>query len=66
MSTKEKNSQAKRIYDKPSKTWFEVTPEQYAEFDRWRTNKIQPSMAQFVEISRLLQVDIKELLEVEF
>ena len=39
MSTKEKNSQAKRIYDKPSKTWFEVTPEQYAEFDRWRTNK---------------------------
>ena len=33
---------------------------------RWRTNKIQPSMAQFVEISRLLQVDIKELLEVDF
>lgn len=33
---------------------------------RWRTNKIQPSMAQFVEIARLLQVDIKDLLEVEF
>ncbi len=33
---------------------------------RWKTNKIQPSMAQFVEIARLLQVDIKELLEVEF
>lgn len=33
---------------------------------RWKTNKIQPSMAQFVEISRLLQVDIKELLEVDF
>lgn len=33
---------------------------------RWKTNKIQPSMSQFVEISRLRQVDIKELLEVEF
>ena len=28
--------------------------------------KIQPSMAQFVEIARLLQVDIKDLLEVDF
>ena len=27
---------------------------------RWKTNKIQPSMAQFVEIARLLQVDIKD------
>lgn len=26
---------------------------------RWRTNKIQSSMAQFVEIASLLQVDIK-------
>lgn len=33
---------------------------------RWKTNKIQPSMAQFVEIARLLQVDIKDLLEVNF
>lgn len=33
---------------------------------RWKTNKIQPSMAQFVEITRLLQVDIKDLLEVNF
>ena len=33
---------------------------------RWKTNKIQPSMPQFVEISRLLQVDIKDLLEVDF
>ena len=33
---------------------------------RWKTNKIQPSMSQFVEIARLLQVDIKDLLEVEF
>lgn len=32
---------------------------------RWKTNKIQPSMAQFVDIARLLQVDIKDLLEVE-
>ena len=31
---------------------------------RWKTNKIQPSMAQLVEIARLLQVDIKDLLEV--
>lgn len=33
---------------------------------RWKTNKIQPSMSQFVEIVRLLQVDIKDLLEVDF
>ena len=32
---------------------------------RWKTNKIQPSMAQFVEIARMLQVDIKDLLEVD-
>ena len=32
----------------------------------WKPNKIQPSMAQFVEIARLLQVDIKDLLEVDF
>ena len=33
---------------------------------RWKTNKTQPSMAQFVKIACLLQVDIKELLEVDF
>ncbi len=33
---------------------------------RWKTNKIQPSMSQFVEIAKLLQVDIKDLLEVNF
>ena len=33
---------------------------------RWKTNKTQPSMSQFIEIARLLQVDIKELLEVDF
>lgn len=32
---------------------------------RWKTNKIQPSMAQFIEIARLLQVDIKDLLEMD-
>lgn len=32
----------------------------------WKTNKIRLSMAQFVEIARLLQVDIKDLLEVNF
>ena len=31
----------------------------------WKTNKTQPSIAQFVEIARLLQVDIKDLLEVD-
>lgn len=33
---------------------------------RWKTNKIQLSIAQFVEIARLLQVDIKDLLDVDF
>ena len=33
---------------------------------RWKTNKILPYMAQFVEIARLLRVDIKDLLEVDF
>ena len=33
------NVNGKRIYDKQTKTWFEVTPEHYAEFDQWRTNK---------------------------
>lgn len=28
---------------------------------RWKTNKVQPSMAQFVEIAQLLKVDIKDL-----
>ena len=33
---------------------------------RWKTNKIQPSMSQFVEIAWILQVDIKDMLEVVF
>ena len=28
---------------------------------RWKTNKIQPSMAQYVEIARLLQVNVSDL-----
>ena len=30
---------------------------------RWTNNKNQPSISQLVEISRLLKVDIKDLLE---
>ena len=33
---------------------------------RWKTNKVQPSMPQFLEIARLLQVDINDLLEAGF
>ena len=32
---------------------------------RWVTNKIQPSMSQFIEISKILNVDIKELIEID-
>lgn len=31
---------------------------------RWVTNRTQPSMSQFVEISKILNVDIKLLIEV--
>ena len=31
---------------------------------RWVTNKFQPSMSQFVEISKLMNIDIKDLIEV--
>ncbi len=33
---------------------------------RWKTNKVQPSMAQFVEIAQLLKVDIKDLIKADF
>lgn len=33
---------------------------------RWRINKVQPSVAQLVEIARLLKVDIKDLIEADF
>lgn len=29
---------------------------------RWTTNKIQPSMSQFIDIAKILEVDLKELL----
>ena len=32
---------------------------------RWVTYKIQPSMSQFIEISKVLNVDIRELVEVD-
>lgn len=32
---------------------------------RWVTNRYQPSMSQFVEISKILGVDIKDLIEVD-
>ena len=32
---------------------------------RWVTNRFQPSMSQFVEVSKLLNVDIRELIEVD-
>lgn len=35
---KKNENNVKRIYDKWTQTWFEVGPEQYEEFDRWRTN----------------------------
>ena len=33
---------------------------------RWRTNKVQPSVAHLVGIVRLLKVDIKDLIEADF
>ena len=38
MKNFDNQSKSKRIYDKQTKKWFEVTPEQYKEFDNWRTN----------------------------
>jgi len=32
---------------------------------RWVTNKFQPSMSQFVEISKWMNIDIKDLIEVD-
>lgn len=33
---------------------------------RWRTNKVQPSMAQFVKLAKVLKVDLKDLVEDDF
>lgn len=30
---------------------------------RWKTNKIQPSMSQFVNIANILNVELKDLIE---
>lgn len=32
---------------------------------RWSTNKVQPSVSQLVEIAKLLEVDIKDLIEAD-
>lgn len=32
---------------------------------RWTTNKIQPSMSQFVDIANLLSVNVTDLLELD-
>lgn len=32
---------------------------------RWVTNKFQPSMSQFVEISKWMNIDIRDLIEVD-
>lgn len=31
---------------------------------RWVTNRFQPSMSQFVEVSKFLKIDIRKLIEV--
>lgn len=35
---KSNDNQSQRIYDKTTRTWYEVPEGQYREFDRWRTN----------------------------
>lgn len=35
---KNNGNQSQRIYDKTTRTWYEVPEGQYREFDRWRTN----------------------------
>ena len=34
---KTNDNQSKRIYDKTTRTWYEVPEDQYREYDRWRT-----------------------------
>ncbi len=33
---------------------------------RWRSNKLQPSLAQLAEMSRILKVEIQDLVEVKY
>lgn len=35
---KNNENKVKRIFDKQTKSWFEVSPEEYKNFDTWRTN----------------------------
>jgi DNA-directed RNA polymerase specialized sigma24 family protein len=37
MNANDNYGKQNHIYDKQTRTWFEVTPEQYEEYDRWRT-----------------------------
>lgn len=33
---------------------------------RWSSNKLQPSLAQLVEISRILKVEVQDLIEMKY
>ena len=37
MNTNDNYGKQNHIYDKQTRTWFDVTPEQFQEYDRWRT-----------------------------
>ena len=37
MNTNDNYGKQNQIYDKQTRTWFKVTPEQFKEYDRWRT-----------------------------
>ena len=37
MNANDNYGKQNHIYDKQTRTWFEVTPEQFKEYDRWRT-----------------------------
>ncbi len=37
MKTNYNHESRHHIYDKQTRTWFDVTPEQFEEYDRWRT-----------------------------
>ena len=43
--------------------WLAERLEVYITMSRWTINKIQPSMSQFVTISKILDVDIYDLIE---
>lgn len=37
MNNNDNHGKQNHIYDKQTRTWFEVTPEQFEEYDGWRT-----------------------------